>query len=731
MFRSKRVLCGAAALLVPVLLALPLSVAALEDTEPAAEESLCLQEAPAFGEELVAPEELVVQTPPRAFSDIETEILPIEEEDPVWTRYEENDALLYFRNGWNRIRYSTPTAAFSGGYASRAFSSQASLDFTFTGSAVQIGTYCNVTQGSLLISVDGEEAEELDLNATVPACAGMFVQCEQGRHSVRITANGKGGVWLDYIDIADGSLLETSVDVDRRTLDCVTVEEDEFSLTGTWLPLSYSALTKSRALRTKDSDATASYTFRGYNALDLISYRSPNYGSCKVTLTRMSDGVTVNSQVTDLSTVALADAEYQYYLYSFDGLNPAERYTITLSVTTPGRVWNALVDALKLYREKDLEMSALLPFTERPIYKTLDDPHKAAYRAIFDAAVTLDRGYIDLGETEKMPAGNVAMIYRALRDDFPEIFWLPQSYASGTYSPDNTDDTKTVLAFCYPNEEDPGQSIDYPIADAAALKEAYLAVMRRVDEAENRQLNTGMDKYQISVALHDWICASGEYDYTGSAEEFSWDIYGILVNGSGVCESYARSYQLLLREAGMDCRMVYGTDVSDEPGNHAWNALEIDGSWYYSDLTWDDTAAGSLPFTHIYCNTNATWLLRDHALAADGLADPGLAQSDVVNFFLPECTATDANYYVQTGTMISSESAFVSTFVNAFAPYPDGGTIEFFLSFKPDLTAGEFLDLMNDRHIISEILAVLDKKTASYSYQRVSFDQPVVILTVR
>lgn len=718
MFRSKRILCGVAALLlVPALLALPLSVAALEDAEPVTEDSLCLQETP-------VQEELAVHDTVQAFSDIETEILPIEEDDPVWTRYEEDDPLLYFRDGWSRIEYySAPTAAFSGSYASRAFSTQASLVFTFTGSAVQIGTYCNTTQGSLLISVDDDPEETLDLTAPLAACGAMFVQLEEGKHSVSIHGDGTGPVWIDYIDIADGSLLETSVAVDRRTMDDVTIEESEFSLTGNWEVLSnYTPLTNARAVRTKDSDAVASYSFRGYNAMDLVSYRSPNYGSCKVTLTRMSDGATVDSAVTDLSLTPAADTEYQYYLYSFDGLNPAERYTVTLSVDAPGRVWNALLDALKLYREKDLEVADLLPFSERAIYATLDAPHKAAYRAIFDAAITLDRGYIDLGATSGVPVEDISMLLRAVRDDFPEIFWLPQVYASGTSG------DKTILTFYYDGGT-PDQSVDYLVADAAALKTAYLALLKRVDETINSQTDSGMDEYEITLALHDWLCENGTYDFSYSAEEFSWDVYGILMNGTGVCESYARSYQLLLQETGIESRVVYGVSVSETPENHAWNAVKIDGNWYYTDVTWDDSAVNTLDYTHVYCNTTAEWLARDH-VTAGLIEDPAEAQELLVNFFVPECTATAANYYVKSGTMVSSATDLKTVMVAAFSARKTSEAVEFFLGCSPDLTPADFDGLLKEYGVIAGIASALKLSPLSYTYCLVPYDQPVVIMSV-
>ena len=59
-----------------------------------------------------------------------------------------------------------------------------------------------------------------------------------------------------------------------------------------------------------------------------------------------------------------------------------------------------------------------------------------------------------------------------------------------------------------------------------------------------------------------------------------------LMQGYGVCESYARLLILFLREFDIPCQPVSG-------GAHAWAAVKIDGKWYHVDPTWDDTGACS------------------------------------------------------------------------------------------------------------------------------------------
>lgn len=65
---------------------------------------------------------------------------------------------------------------------------------------------------------------------------------------------------------------------------------------------------------------------------------------------------------------------------------------------------------------------------------------------------------------------------------------------------------------------------------------------------------------------------------------------GALVDGSCVCEGYARAFQLLCQRAGITCVCILGDSMADgEREGHMWNAVRIDGVWYYCDPTWNDT----------------------------------------------------------------------------------------------------------------------------------------------
>ena len=96
-----------------------------------------------------------------------------------------------------------------------------------------------------------------------------------------------------------------------------------------------------------------------------------------------------------------------------------------------------------------------------------------------------------------------------------------------------------------------------------------------------------MDALEKALFFHDWLVENVAYNWeVANGQEADTDVhsaYSALVRGDAVCEGYALAYNMLLRECGIGC-----TIVVSEPMNHAWSLVELDGSWYHADPTWDD-----------------------------------------------------------------------------------------------------------------------------------------------
>ena len=66
--------------------------------------------------------------------------------------------------------------------------------------------------------------------------------------------------------------------------------------------------------------------------------------------------------------------------------------------------------------------------------------------------------------------------------------------------------------------------------------------------------------------------------------------YSALFKKSAVCQGYCVLMYRLLRESGINTRIVAGTGYLDDwEEYHSWNIVEIDGKYYNLDVTWDQT----------------------------------------------------------------------------------------------------------------------------------------------
>lgn len=96
--------------------------------------------------------------------------------------------------------------------------------------------------------------------------------------------------------------------------------------------------------------------------------------------------------------------------------------------------------------------------------------------------------------------------------------------------------------------------------------------------------------YVIAEDLHEVLNSEISYAYTNTgrakSDILSHSIVGAISFGEGVCEAYARTYQLVLNYLQQENIFITG-QVSG--GDHAWNLVQLDdGEYYYVDCTWDD-----------------------------------------------------------------------------------------------------------------------------------------------
>ena len=122
----------------------------------------------------------------------------------------------------------------------------------------------------------------------------------------------------------------------------------------------------------------------------------------------------------------------------------------------------------------------------------------------------------------------------------------------------------------------------------AALRDAAFRATLSADEERVLQLceqrvhsvlHPGMSDFQKALAVHDMLVQQSRYDAAGGNA-----VGDILRGGSGSCEAYSAALCVMLEIAGIPARFVIGT----ADGPHAWNLVQVNGSWYHVDATWND-----------------------------------------------------------------------------------------------------------------------------------------------
>lgn len=82
---------------------------------------------------------------------------------------------------------------------------------------------------------------------------------------------------------------------------------------------------------------------------------------------------------------------------------------------------------------------------------------------------------------------------------------------------------------------------------------------------------------------YDWLCDNLEYDDTMS----KGSIYDALIMGDTVCTGYATGFQVIMEAMGIESYLCIG---KVDGAYHSWNAVNIDGKYYFVDATYGDTS---------------------------------------------------------------------------------------------------------------------------------------------
>ncbi|MBQ7934961.1 MAG: hypothetical protein IJ333_01230, partial [Clostridia bacterium] len=311
-----------------------------------------------------------------------------------------------------------------------------------------------------------------------------------------------------------------------------------------------------------------------------IFYRYSNYKGYNTTsrasLLTFEDGVRVNDYAIDALSWAIAtEPEALLSGTSATTLDPHGTALRAQLAVILKRYYN--------YTHHQGSLHTAIEITERYHYKTLSPKLQECYLRMDTAVKKLSTSFW-LGKD--LTAEDIARIYNSYIEDNPEHFYMGLHYSYKIYDNANVEFLLYYSDGVTSNEE----------TLSAQLKESILTKKARFDEAVHQVLHTipvGASQPEKEKMIYDWIISNNRY----ASEVLNWDLdsisespdeltaYGAMVNGIGVCESYAGAFQVLCHAVGIHCTSIEGT-ADGMP--HKWNAVFLDGEWYFVDPTYGD-----------------------------------------------------------------------------------------------------------------------------------------------
>lgn len=280
-------------------------------------------------------------------------------------------------------------------------------------------------------------------------------------------------------------------------------------------------------------------------------------------------------------------------------------------------------------------------FTDKPLfngcYNALNSKQKKLYEIFCVAAEKMTEGFISLGKEYDGIENDIAISYNAFLYDRVDVFWMPGTYIIGIAGDDK------LIAFEYSDDK---MESHYPVTKSERddMRKQFDAKLQNILELSSKKEND----YEKEKLFNDYICQNTKYD---KGAEFSNTAYGCLVLNNALCEGYAKAFKLLCNKEKIKCELIVGE--SRDVG-HMWNAVEIDGEYYYTDVTWNDQNENP---TYVYFNVNETEALKDRtfALMFDEMQKEQLTQSATFNFQKFSCNADKNNYFVKNDLVLGMD----------------------------------------------------------------------------
>lgn len=233
-----------------------------------------------------------------------------------------------------------------------------------------------------------------------------------------------------------------------------------------------------------------------------------------------------------------------------------------------------------------------------PLYNSTTNEADVRLSKIRSLAATLTQGFKNFEETVDISKHNVYytqedvdLLIATMSGYLPECFHIESGFSI------SYDAGSNKIAGVRPTYSCTKGEYQQMMATCNAMADRLLAGIKG---------NEKLGDVEKALLIHDRIALLCEYDYDNyldnSIPHISHTMYGVLGNGTAVCQGYALTYGWLLDKVGIENEYVSSNKL-----NHAWNIVYIDSKPYHVDVTADDPVwdiTGRVRHKYFLCSTD-------------------------------------------------------------------------------------------------------------------------------
>lgn len=343
----------------------------------------------------------------------------------------------------------------------------------------------------------------------------------------------------------------------------------------------------------------------------------------EISLNVITETTTLYFPELDDDHVYITD-EYGEYVTGVDG-----------NVLTEPIVSESIPNILEAMTEAGVEAPPLeltpIATNERYAYNTLTDAEKKLYDEIASGVEDLRYKICD---EDAYTIEEWAKIYGLVYNQEPRLFYMSAKIKVGKlfYL---TKDTNLINKM---------------------QKDIDAVVDKLVQEAAGKP--TTFEKLKV---FHDYLVLNSTFelkdDVNGNYNTTIYNAFGSgAEQGNIQCQGYAKAMQYLCDRAGIKSMVVTGE--TEKGQSHAWNVIDVDGSWYNLDCTWDDPILSTPNYKNL---RYAFFLVPDswiHNITHMKVSQKKMSSGAYITYFTPPaCTDTAQNYFVKNGLVYNDKAS--------------------------------------------------------------------------